>query len=278
LERGLIAHTIFELRRGGEVPMPVSTIRAGLLACLVAASAGRAQPPSADVAGADARGLAGKVLEALGGEQAWNQTHYLRFDFAVEAEGKEVVRRAHTWDKWTGRYRLEAKTREGKPFLVLMNVNTRQGTALLDGKPATGDELKQLLERGYGIWVNDTYWLLMPYKMLDPGVNLAMDGEQKSAEGAWDKVRLSFDNVGLTPKDRYWAYVNRSTRLVDRWDYILQDDKPDAPATSWDWKGWRRYGKILLAPDRVNEKDKRRIYFPVLEVPDAIPDAAFTAP
>jgi hypothetical protein len=252
----------------------------GVLAWLLAASGPAAAPPATVLTPPPdpARGLAGQVLEALGGEAAWKATRYLRFDFAVEAEGKEVVRRAHTWDKWTGRYRLEGKTREGKPFVVLMNVNTKEGSAVQDGQPAAGEELKRLLERAYATWVNDTYWLLMPYKMLDPGVSLALDGAEQSAEGAWDKLRLSFDGVGLTPRDRYWAYVNRASRLVDRWDYVLQDYKPGDPATRWDWKGWRRYGKIMLAPERWSEKDRRRIHFPVLEVPEAVPDAVFTTP
>jgi hypothetical protein len=257
----------------------------GLLAIGLTSSAPAAAPPATVLTapppeqGPDpARALAGQILEALGGARAWKATRFLRFDFAVEDKGKEVVRRAHTWDKWTGRYRLEGKNKEGQAFVVLMNVNSKEGSAVVGGKPAAGEELKQLLERGYATWVNDTYWLLMPYKMLDPGVVLAMDGESKAAGAAWDKVRLSFDKVGLTPGDRYWAYVNRTTRLVDRWDYVLQSAKPGDAPTSWEWRGWKSYGGIKLAPERWNEKDQRKIHFPVLEVPEAVPDALFTTP
>ena len=38
-------------------------------------------------------------MEALGGTDAWNKTRFLRFDFAVDHEGKTVVRRSHVWDK-----------------------------------------------------------------------------------------------------------------------------------------------------------------------------------
>ena len=126
------------------------------------------------------------------------------------------------------------------------------------------------------ISTNDMYWLLMPYKMRDPGVMLRHEGEEKAAEGAWDKIVLTFDNVGLTPQDKYWVYVNQKTRLVDRWDYILKGGK--GPATSFQWQGWQRYGRIMLAPERINAKDKTRIYFPVLAVPDSVPDAVFTSP
>src|SRR5215510_7472201 len=118
--------------------------------------------------------VADKVMDSLGGKDAWSKTHYLRFDFAVDREGKTLVRRAHTWDKWTGRYRLESKTKEGEPTIVLMNVNTKEGTAYKNGQKLEGEEAKKAVEDAYATWVNDTYWLLMPYKMKDPGVTLTM--------------------------------------------------------------------------------------------------------
>ena len=136
-----------------------------------------------------------------------------------------------------------------------------------------GEELKKLLENAYGTWVNDTYWLLMPYKMMDPGVVLAYDGEMKQGEATYDKVRLSFEKVGLTPKDKYWAYVNRQTGMVDRWDFVLNGESK--PPASFTWDGWKKYGNVMLAPER-KSKDGTRIYFPMLEVKDKVPDSAFT--
>lgn len=237
-----------------------------------------APPAGAEAARPDAKAaaLADKVMQSLGGAEAWNNTRYLRFDFAVDRGGKTLVRRAHTWDKWTGRYRVEATTKEGDPWVAIMNVNTKEGSAFLKGKRLEGQEAKKYVEQAYGMWVNDTYWLLMPYKMKDPGVILAYDGEEKKGDEAWDKVRLTFDNVGLTPKDKYWAYVNRKTGLVDRWDYVLKGE--NKPPSAFTWTNWKAYGKIQLADDRVNAVDGTRIYFPVLEVPASVPEAAFLTP
>jgi hypothetical protein len=44
----------------------------------------------------------------------------------------------------------------------------------------------------------------MPYKLRDPGVILTYDGLRPERQ-RWT-VRLSFDGVGLTPKDKYWVY------------------------------------------------------------------------
>lgn len=246
------------------------------LSAMMVASALGAPSAGAQTADAKAQALADRVMQALGGGDAWNKTHYLRFDFAVDRGGKNVTRRSHTWDKWTGRYRLEATTREGEPFVVLLNINTRDGRAWLKGSELSGEEARKYLEQGYAAWVNDTYWLLMPYKMKDPGVSLALDGEEKKGALVWDKLRLTFDNVGLTPKDKYWAYVNRKTGLVDRWDYVLKGE--NKPPTTFTWQNWRKYGNVMLADDRRNPADGTRIYFPVLDVPGSVPEALFTTP
>jgi len=246
-------------------------------AALVAAAALLGPIPHASAATDDkAVAVAERVMDALGGEAAWKRTRFLRFDFAVDRGGATLVRRAHTWDKWTGRYRAEAKDEKGRPVVVLMNLKTREGRAWVDGKPANGRELAALLESGYAWWVNDAYWLLMPYKMRDPGVSLSWVREDKKDAGTRDVVLLTFDGVGLTPKDRYWVFVDRETGLVDRWEFVLKGARADP--TPYDWKGWKSYGNIRLADDRVNPKDGTRIHFPVLEVPGSVADSVFTTP
>ena len=219
--------------------------------------------------------IADEVMKALGGKEAWDKTRYLRFGFGFTRDGK-LQTRTHTWDKWTGRYRLEGQDAEGKPFVVLMNVNTREGQAWVDGQRAGAEDEKKRVERAYGTWINDTYWLLMPYKLRDPGVTLGYDGEATEGGATYDKLALSFDNVGLTPKDRYWVWVNRATKLVDRWDFVLKGE--DVPPTTFHWKDWRTVGGVQLAAERVNPKDGFRLVFPVLEAPASLPDAVFTAP
>ncbi|HXU45270.1 MAG TPA: hypothetical protein VN783_07080 [Thermoanaerobaculia bacterium] len=245
-------------------------LRATALAAVLALSplpAARAEAPAGPPASPEA--LADQVLEALGGQKAWEATRYLHFTFAG--------RRSHWWDRYDGRHRVEGKTKEGQSYVVLENLNTREGTAYLDGKQVEGDELKKYLELGYGTWVNDTYWLIMPYKLRDPGVHLALAGEETIDGTTYDKLALSFDHVGLTPGDHYWAYVNRTTHLMDRWAYLLEDAKPGEAPTAWLWKDWQKVGGILLAPTRVMVGSDRTL--PLGELSTApIPDGAFTSP
>jgi hypothetical protein len=269
--------------RGGSGGRPAGLARAALLAAALLAIQPDARAADAfDPARSDPRAIAvaDLVIQALGGQKAWDSTHYIRFAFVVEKDGKEVARRAHLWDRFSGRLRFENTDKQGRSYVVLMNVGTREGAAYRGGAPVAEAESKPLVEGAYEAWVNDTYWLLMPYKMKDPGVRLAYAGEVRENGQVYDRILLSFDHVGLTPGDRYWAHVNRATHIMDRWEYILQDDPPAGPPTIWDWKNWTRYGSILLSPEKVMRRDGAavRILHPGLEVPDSVPDAAFTSP
>jgi hypothetical protein len=217
-----------------------------------------------------AESVAAHVMQSLGGQQAWDNTHYIRFNF--------VGRRAHWWDKWSGRHRVEWDSKEKQHYVVLENVNTKEGKAWLDGKPLEGEKAKEALENAYGAWVNDTYWLIEPYKLRDPGVNLSYDGEEAIDGRTYDKLALSFGKVGLTPGDRYWVYVNRNTGLVDRWAYILQDMPKEGPPTVWKWEGWQKYGNIMLAPHRTQVGNERKLELSDIAVMDQLPDSVFTSP
>jgi hypothetical protein len=226
---------------------------------------GKAQSaPSAD-------SVAAHLQQALGGKDAWDKTHFIRFSFAG--------RRTHYWDKWTGRHRVEGDTKEGQHYVILENINTKEGSAWLGGQKQEGDKAAEFLKNGYGAWVNDTYWLLMPYKIKDPGVNLSYAGEETIDGKTYDKLALSFGQVGLTPGDRYWAYINRDTGLMDRWAYILESMPKEGPPTVWLWDGWQKYGAIMLAPHRtqVGSPD-RKLELGDIAVLDQVPDAVFTSP
>ena len=65
--------------------------------------------------GADAKAveIANTMMTAMGGLDNWNRAHFVRYDFKVNGGGKTVADRSHLWDKMTGRYRLEGKTKDG---------------------------------------------------------------------------------------------------------------------------------------------------------------------
>ena len=182
-----------------------------------------------------ARAVAEKVIEAMGGWESWKSTRYLRFSF--------FGFRTHYWDKDTGRYRVSWTDRgSGHSQVILMNLNSKKGKVYTDGIEVTDVKTRdQFLERARRAWINDTYWLLMPYKLFDPGVELTYSGEEVINGTTYDILHLSFNDVGVTPGDEYWAYINRETSLMDKWVYLLQlrEGQTERSRGEWKWNSWR---------------------------------------
>jgi hypothetical protein len=187
------------------------------------------EPPLVEEAGPAK--IAQEMHAAMGGLENWNNTRYVNFKFQVGQDGDWRVSRSHLWDKWEGRYRLESTDNEGVRSVALFNVNTKQGKVYVDGVELPAEEAQERLDRAYGAYINDTYWLAMPWKWLEPGVNLRSVGEATVNGEACDVVELSFDQVGLTPGDVYRAFVSKQSRLMTHWEYTLQSGNEG----SWDW-------------------------------------------
>jgi hypothetical protein len=210
--------------------------------CLGAAALGAQNPPADgfDAAGSDARAIAvaDEVMEAMGGRAAWDATRFLSWNF--------FGMRTHVWDRFTGDLRYQVGD-----TLVLANIHSKEGRAFQDGEEVTdADERAKLLDQTYKAWVNDSYWLLMPYKLKDSGVTLRYQGEGTMADGrAADVLQLTFEGVGVTPENKYDVYVSKDRRLVEQWSYYARYDDAE-PRFTTPWAGWTRHGGVLLSGDR----------------------------
>jgi hypothetical protein len=245
--------------------------RALLLAlCLpVVASAGDNPPaPGFNAAGSDPRAIevADQVMERMGGRAAWDATRHLTWSF--------FGRRRHAWDKYTGDLRIEGTERDtDEAYLILMNIHSKQGRAWRGGAEITDPAaLAEMMERGEALWINDSYWMFMPYKLKDTGVTLRYAGEGKMEDGrAADVLQLTFEDVGKTPENRYLVYVARDSGLVEQWDYFAKAEDPE-PGFRLPWHNWQRYGAILLSDNR-GERGHTDI-----AVRDEMPAAVYNSP
>lgn len=215
--------------------------------------------------------VAERLTAALGGREAWDGTRYVQFDFRVGQPDSLPAGRRHLWDKWEGRYRLE-QDRDGKKQVVLFNTNTREGRVFVDGQEVTGEAANETLEKAYGAYINDTYWLAMPWKWLDPGVNLRYVEEAACGEARCDVVQLSFEEVGLTPGDRYLGFVSKESGLMVRWEYTLESGRTGA----WDWD-YVETGGLQLAKTHVNAEGLH-IDMGEVAASDTVDEAMFSDP
>ena len=248
---------------------------AALVLALGLAAAARAADGGRD-AKADAVGH--ELVAAMGGMPAWEKARQFRFDFVVVREGKDVARFAHAWDRYTGDYRVRGVDKTGAAWMVLFNVNTRQGRVWVNGVEVRDEKEKaSRIEAAYGRFINDTYWLLAPWKIFDPGVHLAYDGEKPCpGSGTCDVLKLSFENVGLTPKDVYWMWITRDGRRMLQWQYVL-GGASDPPTTA-EWKDWKKLGGIMLSLDKPMVGQPFEIRFENVAVDPARDDSLFVPP
>ncbi len=213
-------------------------------------------------AGSEAKAItiADEVMQAMGGRQAWDDTRYISWKF--------FGRRTLLWDKQAGLCRIEWLNR---PWKIIVNLNDGKGKVSLGGIEQTHpDSLAKYLDIGKKVWINDSYWLVMPFKLKDSGVTLKYLGDSKTeAEEAADLLQMTFAGVGVTPENKYQVWVDKKTRLITQWAYFTKfsDEKPEIVNP---WGAYKRCGKILLSPER----GSRGSLAPV-EVLKTIPQGAF---
>jgi hypothetical protein len=254
----------------------VSIIFSLLCAWAVLASAQQlveaAKPtPSAD-------DVARRSFDILGGTTAWEKARYLAFTLTVEREGKVATSYPQRLDRFSGDYRVSGKNQDGTPFEVIMNLKTLKGRATRNGSPVTDPAvLKDLLDVGYRRFINDTFWLLMPLKMFDPGVHRTYEGERTDSCGhTWDLVKLTFDQAtGLTPGDVYWPWINRDTGVVEEWDMKLQSMKPEEPPLQVMFHDYRRIAGLLISMRREVRGRNQIVRLDDLQILPGVPKGAF---
>ena len=220
--------------------------------------------------------VAMRTYDALGGPEAWASLPVLRFDFAFERDGARQTIASHLWDRRTGDYRVEWQGGADSVYVALFDVDTREGTVYLNGEPAAEAEQAALLERAYGRFINDTYWFLMPIKMLDDGVTRTYMPDSSSA--GTEVVQLAFDDVGLTPGDRYWVYVDTASGEVSEWAYQLQG----GGTGRFRWTGYEEHpvpaGTVRVATRKEAADGSRALLTDNVAVMNDAPDGAFTDP
>ncbi|WP_162427909.1 hypothetical protein [Pontibacter pudoricolor] len=235
---------------------------AGLLAFLLLLIAVAAPAPALGQ-DAKAKALAQHVIKNMGGKQGWDNTRFIAWSF----KGQYQV-----WDKKADRFRWEKDS-----LVAIISTRTKDGKVYVAGKELqTGEEKRRLLEQAYAFWINNSYWLVMPFKLQDPGVTLKYIGEGKTMDGAAaDKLEMTFDHVGLTPENKYHLWVDKKTGLITQWTYFknFHDKKPTFMRR---WANYKNYGTIKLASDRSNPESN--FVIENIATPKHVPTTVFNSP
>lgn len=216
-----------------------------------------------NMAGSDAQAIAiaDEVMEAMGGRKAWDETHYVCWKFF----GRDAL----VWDKWTGNVRIDRPN----GMTLISNINDESGRAFMNGQEITdADSLASLMQTAKSIWINHSYWLVMPYKLKDSGVTLKYVGEEATQDGRpADKLNLTFESVGRTPQNMYYVWVDKESKLVTQWAYYSSAENEE-PGFVNPWADYQKYGNIMLSGSRGERGMEEIMVF------DELPESVFTSP
>ena len=217
-----------------------------------------------NAAGSDAKAiaLADKVIQNMGGYDAWNNTRYIAWTWRNQY---------HIWDKFQNRYRLE----RGDTLVVIADLNTKEGVAYSNGKEIKDPDRRNKLITGmYPSWANDSYWLALPFKLKDSGVTLKYKGEGKTQTGTdADLIELTFKGVGVTPDNRYILAIDKTSGLITEWSFF-RNYADEKPTFTRPWTDYHQYGKIKLASSRGDAP----MGMNNIAVTQKIPDEVFNSP
>ncbi len=184
--------------------------------------------------------LADSIMEAMGGWSNWNDTRFIAWNFN---DNRNLF-----WDKEEERVRIES-VKDSITYIV--NLKTLTGKVWIRGQALTeSDSLAKMINRGKSIWINDSYWLVMPFKLKDSGVTLKYLGEDTLRTGdRCNVIELTFNNVGDTPENKYLVYVDLADNLVKQWAYFSNASQDSANFVR-PWDNYKKYGNILLSANR----------------------------
>jgi hypothetical protein len=180
------------------------------------------------------------VLKAMGGLKNYQKTNIIKWTFFGS--------RNHVWDKKNEKVRIEYLKDN---TVILLNLKDKTGRIAKKGREImAADTLKTMLSEAYNAWINDSYWLVMPFKLDDPGVNLKFVGEQNTADGkAADVLEMTFTKVGVTPDNKYHIFFDKESKLVSQWSFF-QTATDAKPRFTMPWKDYTQHGKIKLSGSR----------------------------
>ena len=195
-----------------------------------------------DLLGSDPKAiaLADSVMLAIGGRKAWDETDMLKWNF--------FGARRHFWNKKTGDLVIEGLK---DSFVIHMNLIEMTGTVNLKNNELTKqDSLNKYIQKGKEMWINDSYWLFLPFKLKDSGVTLKYLNRDTTSFGEMaEKISLTFEEVGVTPENKYIIYIDPSSYLITQWDFYSKVGDEEA-RFSTPWLDYEEYGKIMLSSSR----------------------------
>lgn len=177
--------------------------------------------------GPAAEALTDKMLNAINGE-AYAQLNYLEWTFR---DGHHFA-----WNK-----KDNVVTVKWEDFEVQLNPEELSGEATKNGVALVGDTKQEAVQTAWVYFANDSFWLVAPYKVRDPGTERSI---VETEEGP--ALLITYTSGGVTPGDSYLWYLDESGKPVawEMWTSIIP-----VQGLRTTWEDWTEYKGAWFAPN-----------------------------
>lgn len=237
---------------------------------LVASTVSAQQTPSAD-------DLARSMFDVMAGGGAWEHARYFSYTFTLVKNGRVVAAFPERWDRVTGDFYVSGERPDGLPFEAVINVTNKTVRGSVQGRRLTSaEDLKGLYQLAEARFTNDTFWLMMPLRIFDPGFYRAYDGPRTDTCGhTWDLLKVTVEAEKGKVTATYWPWLNRDSHLVDEWDMKLDIMPPDSPPVEFLFHDYRRIAGLLISTLREVRGQNQTVRLDKLTILPDVPKDAF---
>lgn len=172
-------------------------------------------------AGNQADQLASEVMKALN-KDAFDTIPYLQWEFFRAGQ-------KYLWNKTENQAVIEWA--ENK---VIMDLDAVNGVAYKQGVKQNGKAHDKLIQKAWSNWCNDSFWMIAPFKLFDPGTSR----EVVELEDGRTGLKITYNSGGVTPGDVYLWELDENNRPTGwkMWTSILP---VKGIASAWD--GWENH-------------------------------------
>lgn len=149
--------------------------------------------------GAEAEALADTVLLAIN-DPALDTTQWLTWTF--------IGGHHYVWNQTTN----TAKISWGDNT-VIMQLDEQSGRAIVNGTEVEGAKKDKLLQTAWSYWCNDSFWLMAPNKVKDPGTVRSLVDVSEEFPGK-KGLLVSYESGGVTPGDAYLWIIDEQNMPI----------------------------------------------------------------
>ena len=191
------------------------------------------------------------------GLDSYGQLEGIRYTFNAELPGVELSRKWE-WNPKTDTVSYEGKDKEGKP------VNATYQRSQLGSQ---SDAIQNEIEPAF---VNDQYWLLLPFHMVwDSSAAVTDEGVQKLPIGnaSAERVVVKYPSEGgYSEGDTWELYVGADKRIEEFIFHRGGARKPSVVTATW--TDYKKAGPLLISTDHRGTADGNplRVSFPDVSV------------